>query len=131
MVWRGGVGDGAPNFATPLATPPRGSRVGSERVARGPRVTLPTRYGCVAPGGRYRARLLVRGRPRGVRITAVRFSFDGGKAPSATDRRAPFAHTFTLPFAAGERHVSEARVTYRKGGRTGHTQVGRAIVMCP
>jgi hypothetical protein len=33
--------------------------------------------------------------------------------------------------APGERHVAEARVTYRRGGRSGHTQVGRAIVMCP
>ncbi len=131
LVWRSGAGNGAPNLATPLATPPRGSRVGSRRVARGPRVTLPTRYGCVTPGGRYRARLLVAGRRHGVRITSVRFSFDGGRAPTATDRRAPYRHTFTLPFAAGERHVAEARVSYRKGGRTGHAQVGRAIVMCP
>jgi hypothetical protein len=131
MVWTSGLGAGRPLFATPLATPPRGSRVGSRRVARGPRVTLPTRYGCVPPGGRYLARLLVAGRARGVRITSVRFSFDGGGAPSATDRRAPYRHSFRLPFAAGERHVAEARVTYRKGARTGHTQVGRAIVMCP
>jgi hypothetical protein len=131
LVWRGGVGSGAPNLATPLVTPPRGSRVGSRRVARGPRVTLPTRYGCVAPGGVYHARLLLSGRRHGVRITAVRFSFDGGKAPAATDRHAPYRHTFRLPFAAGERHVAEARVTYRRGARSGHTQVGRAIVMCP
>ncbi|MGZ4280273.1 MAG: hypothetical protein ACXVFK_19685 [Solirubrobacteraceae bacterium] len=131
MVWRGGVGGGAPRFATPLATPRGGCRIGSRRIARGPRATLPTHYGCVRPGGRYTARLLVSGRARGVRITSVRFSVDGGGAPAATDRRAPYRHTFTLPFAAGERHVSEARVTYRRGGRTGHTQVGRAIVMCP
>ena len=131
LVWRGGVGSGAPNLATPLVTPPRGSRVGSRRVARGPRVTLPTRYGCVAPGGVYHARLLLSGRRHGVRITSVRFSFDGGNAPAATDRRAPYRHTFRLPFAPGERHVAEARVTYRRGGRSGHTQVGRAIVMCP
>ena len=131
LVWRGGVGTGAPNLATPLVTPPRGSRVGSKRVARGPRVTLPTRYGCVAPGGVYHARMLVRGRRHGVRITSVRFSFDGGKAPRRPTGARPTAHTFRLPFAAGERHVAEARVTYRRGGRTGHTQVGRAIVMCP
>ena len=35
LVWRGGVGSGAPNLATPLVTPPRGSRVGSKRA--GPR----------------------------------------------------------------------------------------------
>lgn len=131
MVWASGVGNGRPMFATPLATPPRGSRLGSKRVAHGPRATLPTRYGCVTAGGAYHARLLVSGRRRGVRITSVRFSFDGGGAPSATDRRAPYRHTFHLPFAAGERHVAEASVTYRRDGRPGHARVGRAIVMCP
>jgi hypothetical protein len=38
---------------------------------------------------------------------------------------------YRLPFATGTRHVAEARVTYRLGGRTRHTSVSRAIVMCP
>jgi hypothetical protein len=47
-----------------------------------------------------------------------------------TDHRPPYRIVYRLPFAAGTRHVAEARVTYRLNGRTRHTSVGR-IVMCP
>ena len=46
-------------------------------------------------------------------------------------RRAPYRIVYRLTFAAGTRHVAEARITYRLNGRTRHTSVGRAIVMCP
>jgi hypothetical protein len=113
-----------------LATPPRGSRIGSRRIGRSRRVTVPTHYACIAPGGRFVHRLLVSGRPRGVRIVSVRFSFDGGQL-ARTDRRAPYRLVYQLPFAAGSRHVAEARVAYRVAGRLQHASVGRAIVMCP
>ena len=129
MVWRAGFG-GSPGFATPLATPPRGSRIGSRRIGRSRRVTVPTHYACIAPGGRFVHRALVSGRRRGVRIVSVRFSFDGGRL-ARTDHRAPYRIVYRLNFPAGTRHVAEARVTYRLGGRTRHTSVGRAIVMCP
>ena len=38
---------------------------------------------------------------------------------------------YRLNFPAGTRHVAEARMTYRLDGRTRHTSVGPAIVMCP
>jgi hypothetical protein len=129
MVWRAAFGD-SPSFATPLVTPPRGSRIGSRRLGRSRRVTVPTHYACIAPGGRFVHRLLVSGRRRGVRIVSVRFSFDGGQM-ARTDHRPPYRIVYTLLFAAGTRHVAEARVTYRLRGRTRHTSVGRAIVMCP
>jgi hypothetical protein len=129
MVFRPG-GGGASSFALPLVTPPRGSRIGSRRLGRSRRVTVPTHYACIAPGGRFVHRLLVTGRRRGVRIVSVRFSFDGGQL-ARTDRRAPYRVAYHLPFAAGTRHVAEAQVTYRLGGRARHTSVGRAIVMCP
>jgi hypothetical protein len=129
MVWRAGFG-GSPGFATPLATPPRGSRIGSRRIGRSRRVTVPTHYACVAPGGRFVHRALVSGRRSGVAIVSVRFSFDGGQL-ARTDHRAPYRIVYRLPFVAGTRHVAEARVTYRLRGRVRHTSVGRAIVMCP
>jgi hypothetical protein len=129
MLWRPCCG-GAPSFATPLATPARGSRIGSRRIGRSRRITVPTHYACIAPGGRFVHRALVSGRPRGVAIVSVRFSFDGGQL-ARTDHAAPYRLVYRLPFAAGTRHVAEARVTYRLGGRTRHTSVGRAIVMCP
>lgn len=129
MVWRPG-GGGQHSYATALATPPRGSRVGSRRIGRSRRVTAPTHYGCIAPGGRFVHRLLVSGRRRGVRILSVRFSFDGGQL-ARTDRRAPYRVVYRLAFAPGTRHVAEARVSYRLAGRTAHASVGRAIVMCP
>jgi hypothetical protein len=129
LVWRPCCG-GAHSYATPLATPPRGSRIGSRRIGGSRRITVPTHYGCIAPGGRFVHRLLVSGRRRGVRILSVRFSFDGGQL-ARTDHRAPYRIVYTLPFAAGTRHVAEARVSYRVNGRRRHTSVGRAIVMCP
>jgi hypothetical protein len=129
MVWRAGFG-GSPGFATPLATPPRGSRIGSRRIGRSRRVTVPTHYACVAPGGRFVHRALVSGRRSGVAIVSVRFSFDGGQL-ARTDHRPPYRIVYRLPFAAGTRHVAEARVSYRLRGRVRHTSVGRAIVMCP
>jgi hypothetical protein len=129
MVWRAGFGD-SPSFAAPLVTPPRGSRIGSRRIGRSRRITVPTHYACIAPGGRYVHRLLVSGRRRGVRIVAVRFSFDGGQL-ARTDHRAPYRIVYKLPFAAGTRHVAEARVTYRLAGHMRRTSIGRAIVMCP
>jgi hypothetical protein len=129
MVWRAGFGD-SPSFATALATPPRGSRIGSRRIGRSRRVTVPTHYACIAPGGRFVHRALVSGRRRGVTIVSVRFSFDGGQL-ARTDHRAPYRIVYRLSFPAGTRHVAEARVTYRLNGRTRHTSVGRAIVMCP
>jgi hypothetical protein len=129
MLWRPCCG-GAPSFATPLATPPRGSRIGSRRIGRSRRVTVPTHYACVAPGGRFVHRALLSGRRHAVTIVSVRFSFDGGRL-ARTDHRAPYRIVYTLPFAAGTRHVAEARVTYRLNGRTRHTNMGRAIVMCP
>jgi hypothetical protein len=129
MVWRAAFG-GSPSFATPLVTPPRGSRIGSRRLGRSRRITVPTHYACIAPGGRFVHRALVSGRPRGVTIVSVRFSFDGGQL-ARTDHRAPYRIVYRLPFAAGTRHVAEARVTYRLAGRTRHTNIGRAIVMCP
>jgi hypothetical protein len=128
MVWR--ENGAAPTFATPLATPPRGSRIGSRRIGRSRRVTVPTHYACVAPGGRFVHRALVSGRRRGVTIVSVRFSFDGGQL-ARTDHRSPYRIVYRLTFAAGTRHVAEARITYRLNGRTRHTSVGRAIVMCP
>jgi hypothetical protein len=65
-----------------------------------------------------------------VRIASVRFSFDGGQL-ARTDHHAPYRVVYRLGFPAGTRHVAEARVTYRLAGRTRHTSVGRAIVMCP
>jgi hypothetical protein len=129
LVWRAGFG-GSPSYATPLVTPPRGSRIGSRRIGRSRRITVPTHYACVAPGGRFVHRLLVSGRRRGVRIVSVRFSFDGGQL-ARTDHRVPYRVVYQLPFAAGTRHVAEARVTYRLSGRVRRTSVGRAIVMCP
>jgi hypothetical protein len=129
MVWRSGFGGDA-SYATPLATPPRGSRIGSRRIGRSRRVTVPTHYACIAPGGRFVHRALVGGRRRGVVIVSVRFSFDGGQL-ARTDHRAPYRIVYRLPFAAGTRHVAEARVTYRLAGRTRHTNIGRAMVMCP
>ncbi len=129
LLWRAGFG-GSPSFATPLATPPRGSRIGSRRLGRSRRVTVPTHYACIAPGARFVHRLLVSGRRGGVRIVSVRFSFDGGQL-ARTDHRAPYRVVYRLRFAAGTRHVAEARVTYRLDGRTQHTSVGRAVVMCP
>jgi hypothetical protein len=129
MVWRAGFGN-SPSFATPLVTPPRGSRIGSRRIGRSRRITVPTHYACIAPGGRFVRRLLVSGRRRGVRIVSVRFSFDGGQL-ARTDHRAPYRIVYRLQFTAGTRHVAEAQVTYRLAGRTRHTSVGRAIVMCP
>lgn len=130
MVWRACCGSNAASFATPLATPPRGSRVGSRRLGHSRRVTVPTHYACIAPGGRFAHRLLLSGRRSGVRIVSVRFSFDGGQM-ARTDHRAPYRIAYTLPFAAGTRHVAEALVTYRLRGRVRRTSVGRAIVMCP
>ena len=129
MVWRP-FGGGASSFATPLVTPPLGSRIGSRRIGRSRRITVPTHYACIPAGGRFVHRALVSGRRRGVSIASVRFSFDGGQL-ARTDHRAPYRIVYRLPFAAGTRHVAEARVTYRLDGRTRHTSVGRAIVMCP
>jgi hypothetical protein len=129
LVWRGVPLSGSPAYATPLVTPPHGSRVGSLRLGRSRRVTLPTHYGCIPPGGRYVARLLVSGRRSGVRIVSVRFSIDG--ALPRTDRRSPYRAAYTLTFPAGTRHVVQARVSYRRGGRLHRASVGRAIVMCP
>ena len=75
-------------------------------------------------------RALLSGRRRGVSITSVRFSFDGGQL-ARTDHRAPYRIVYHLTFPAGTRHVAEALVTYRLNGRTRHTSIGRAIVMCP
>jgi hypothetical protein len=132
IVWIDGadVVDGAHNFATPLVTPPRGSRIGSRRLGRSRRITVPTHYACVAPGGRFVHRALLSGRRRGVTIVSVRFSFDGGQL-ARTDHHAPYRTVYRLSFDAGTRHVAEARVTYRLNGRTRHTSIGRAIVMCP
>jgi hypothetical protein len=127
--WWCGAPD-SPSFATPLATLPRGSRIGSRRIGRSRRVTVPTHYACIAPGGRFVHRGLVGGRRGGVTIVSVDFSFDGAQL-ARTDRRAPCRIVYRLPFAAGTRHVAEARVTYRVRGRVQHTSVGRAIVMCP
>jgi hypothetical protein len=126
IVWRdsAAISDDA-DHAVPLATPPRGSRVGSRRIRRA-RVTVPAHYACIPPGGRFVHRLLVSGRRSRLRIRSVRFSFDGG-ALARVDRRAPFRVVYHLPFAAGTRHVARARVSYRGG----HASVGRMIVMCP
>jgi hypothetical protein len=129
MVWRPD-GGGEASFATPLVTPPRGSRIGSRRIGRSRRITVPTHYACIAPGGRFVHRALVSGRRRGVTIVSVRFSFDGGQL-ARTDHHAPYRIVYRLSFPAGTRHVAEARVTYRLNGRTRHTSLGRAIVMCP
>ena len=111
--------------ALPLVTPPRGSRVGSRRIRR-TRITVPTHYGCIRPGGRFVHRLLVSGRRPRLRIRSVRFSFDNGVL-RRTDRRRPYRVVYRLPFAAGTRHVARAEVRYRGG----HATVGRMIVMCP
>jgi hypothetical protein len=126
IVWSdyAAVSHGA-DHAVALVTPPRGSRVGSRRIRRA-RVTVPTHYACVTPGGRFVHRLLVSGRRSRLRIRSVRFSFDGGALPRV-DRHAPFRVVYHLPFAAGTRHVARARVNYRGG----HASVGRMIVMCP
>ena len=130
IVWSDGVaGASGADFATPLVTPPRGSRVGSKRIQRR-RVTVPAHNGCIPPGGRFVHRLLVSGRRAGVRIRSVRFSFDDG-ALARIDRRPPFRVVYRLPFAAGTRHVARAEVTYRSGRRTRTTSVGRMIVICP
>jgi hypothetical protein len=129
LVWRAS-GGGESSFATPLVTPPRGSRIGSRLIGRSRRITVPTHYACIAPGGRFVHRALLSGRRRGVSITSVRFSFDGGQL-ARTDHRAPYRIVYHLAFPAGTRHVAEARITYRLNGRTRHTSIGRAIVMCP